>query len=264
MNSPEETVRVSAINRSPDPGARAASAPGPASIPAAITDLLDELLDVRGRDVLDVGCGEGWLVRRLTVAGARVVGIDPLASALELARREDPDQAARYIEGVAQALPFEIERFDIVILFNSLHHVPEEYMDAALAEAARVLRPAGLLYVQEPLADGELFELVRPVDDETHVRAAAQATLRRPHGGLVELAARTASTAIALADFDALRRMIVGVDPSRAVAVDAQEPALRAAFERLGHAAANGREFEQPIAVNLFRRGALAPVRPAH
>ena len=69
---------------------------------------------------------------------------------------------------------------------------------------------------------------------------------------------------MALADFDALRRMIVGVDPSRAVAVDTQEPALRAGFERLGRAVAGGREFEQPIAVNLFRRGALAPITAAH
>ena len=226
---------------------------------AAITDLLDELLDVRERDVLDVGCGEGWLVRRLAAGGARVVGVDPLASALERARREDPGQDARYIEGVAQALPFELERFDVVVFFNSLHHVPEAHMDAALAQAARVLRPAALLYVQEPLAEGELFELLRPVDDETHVRTAAQAALRRAAAaGLVELERRTASPVMTLAGFEALRRMVVAVDPSRSVAFDTQEASLRDAFEGLGRASDGGREFEQPIAVNLFRRGTLA------
>jgi len=223
------------------------------------TDLIDELLDVRDRDVLDVGCGEGWLVRRLAAAGARVIGIDPLPGALERARSEDPDHAERYLEGVAQALPFAPERFDIVILFNSLHHVPEEHMDAALAEAARVLRPAGLLFVQEPLAEGELFELVRPVDDETHVRAAAQATLRRAAtGALVELEHRTAAPVMRLGDLEALRHMIVSVDPARAAAHAEHEATLRAAFGRLGRAVDGGREFEAPVSIDLFRRGAPA------
>jgi len=224
--------------------------------PTEITDLLDELLDVGDRDVLDVGCGEGWLVRRLATSGARATGIDPLPSALERARREDPDEPARYIEGAAERLPFANERFDIVIFFNSLHHVPEEHMGDALAEAARVLRPGGLLYVQEPLAEGGLFELVRPVDDETHVRAVAQAVLRDLDGALVPVARRTAAATLRLADFDHLRRLVVGVDPARAESFDAQEAALRAGFEGLGRPVDGGREFTQPVAVALFRRTA--------
>ena len=41
--------------------------------------LLEELVEMDGRDVLDVGCGEGHVARRLSAAGARVTGIDPLA-----------------------------------------------------------------------------------------------------------------------------------------------------------------------------------------
>src|SRR5579859_7990757 len=132
-------------------------------MPGGPTELLDELLDVRGRDVLDVGCGEGWLVRRIASAGARVVGLDPLAVALERARRDGTPAArsARYVDGSAQALPFPAASFDVVAFFNSLHHVPTESMDGALAEGARVLRPGGALYVQEPLAQGPFFELMR-------------------------------------------------------------------------------------------------------
>src|SRR5579862_4042989 len=97
------------------------------------TDLLDELLgDVAGRDVLDVGCGGGWLVRRLAAAGARVVGVDPLADALARARTEDPDGAGRYLEAGAQELPFDDRSFDAVVFFNSLHHVPVAELDRAL------------------------------------------------------------------------------------------------------------------------------------
>jgi ubiquinone/menaquinone biosynthesis C-methylase UbiE len=223
-------------------------------MPREHADLLDELGDVRDLDVLDVGCGEGAVVRRLASAGARAVGVDPLAAALEKARRGGSDDAsAHYLEGVAQALPFADESFDVVVFFNSLHHVPVESMDAALAEAARVLRPGGVLYVQEPLAEGSFFELMRAVEDETNVRAAAQEALRRAlEGRLVERASREAVTVTSLADFAAFRTRMIGVEPGRAAAIAEHEDALRAAFERLGRPTPDGYEFDQPLRVVLL------------
>jgi len=208
---------------------------------------------VRGRDVLDVGCGEGWLVRHMCDRGAAsAVGVDPLAVALERAREQDP--SGRYLEGRAEALPFDDGSFDVAVLFNSLHHVAVEQMDEALAQAARVLRGDGVLYVQEPVAQGSFFELVRPVDDETAVRAAAQAALARAtgEGRLRVLAQREAVLATVLADFEAWRRLVESVEPARLEAVDANEPALRAAFERLGRAQGDGRVFDQPVRVMLL------------
>jgi SAM-dependent methyltransferase len=220
------------------------------------TDLLDEMLgDVRERDVLDVGCGTGWIVRRLAAAGARAVGVDPLDDALERARAEDPDGGGRYLAAGAQALPFDDASFDAVVFFNSLHHVPEGDLDVALAEAARVLRPSGMLYIQEPLAEGEFFELTRAVDDETGVRAAAQAALDRAgaEGGcLVETARREDTVAIRLAGFEALRRLMVGVDPGRAPVIAASEQSLQEAFGRLGHTSGDMRVFEQPVRVRVL------------
>jgi SAM-dependent methyltransferase len=223
------------------------------------TDLLDRMIEVRDRDVLDVGCGEGWLVRRLGEHGARAVGVDPLAVALERARAQEPDAPGeRYLEAGAEELPLPDRSFDAVVFFNSLHHVPEDRMDAALAEAARVLRSGGLLYVQEPVAEGEFFELGRPVEDETHVRAAAQAALGRALGGgaLEEVSRRELMLTIRLESFEAWRRMMTGVDPTRGPAVDALEESLRAAFDRFGHPApAGGRAFHQPVSVAVARRG---------
>jgi ubiquinone/menaquinone biosynthesis C-methylase UbiE len=217
-------------------------------------DLLDEILgDVRGRDVLDVGCGAGWLVRRLAGAGARAVGVDPLAGALDRARAEDPG-AGRYVEAGAQELPFGDACFDVVVFFNSLHHVPVEDLDRAVAEAARVLRGGGVIYVQEPLAEGEFFELAKAVDDETAIRAAAQAALDRATaaGRLVERDRRDAPVTLRLADFEALRSMMVGVDPQRAAAIEDHETQLRDAFGRLGRASGAGREFEAPVRVRVL------------
>jgi ubiquinone/menaquinone biosynthesis C-methylase UbiE len=57
-----------------------------------------------------------------------------------------------------ERLPFAAAAFDLVLLFNSLHHVPVDRQGAALAEAARVLRPGGDLLVAEPLAEGPWFD----------------------------------------------------------------------------------------------------------
>ena len=219
--------------------------------------LLDELLDVRGRDVLDVGCGEGWLVRHLGVAGAAsVVGVDPLTVALARARAQDP--SGRYLEARAEALPFDDASFDVTVLFNSLHHVGAPALDEALAEASRVLRPGGVLYVQEPLPEGAFFELMRPVDDETEVRAAAQAALARatsrPSGHLRIVEQREGVVTMRLADFEAWRRLVESVDPARLEMLDANESSLRSAFERLGRPDAHGRVFGQPVSVMLLAR----------
>jgi ubiquinone/menaquinone biosynthesis C-methylase UbiE len=210
---------------------------------------------VRGREVLDVGCGEGWLVRRLAEHGAaRVVGADPLEVALARARAQDPDGS--YVVAGAQALPFEDASFDATVMFNSLHHVPVEHMDAGLSEVARVLRPDGRLYVQEPLAEGPFFELIRSVDDETEVRGAARAALERAvaAGTLRELDTRTAVMTVRLGGFDAWRRHVASVEPSRVEAIDAQRPQLEEAFDRLGRRDGDEHVFAQPVLVKLLGR----------
>jgi ubiquinone/menaquinone biosynthesis C-methylase UbiE len=229
-------------------------------VPGKPTKPLDELLDVGGRDVLDVGCGEGWLARRLASAGARAVGLDPSRDALERARRDGPTgPSVRYVEGAAEALPFPDASFDVVIFFNSLHHAPPESMDAALAEAARVLRSDGLLYVQEPLAQGPAFELLRPVNDETPVRGAAQQALQRAlKEQFVERVGRDVVLAVRHRDFDALRTHTINVDPARAPAFAEHESALHDAFEHLGRPLEDGGyEFDQSFRINLF---SLQPV----
>ncbi len=219
------------------------------------TQPLDELLQVGGRDVLDVGCGEGWLARRLASAGARVVGLDPSADALGRARGgEHPDASVRYVEGAAEALPFADASFDVVVFFNSLHHVSADSMDAALAEAARVLRRDGLLYVQEPAARGPAFELLRPVNDETPVRRAAQQALERAlEGRFVERVGRDVVLAVRHRDFEELRTHTINVDPARAPAFAEHESALHHSFEHLGRPLKDGGyEFDQSFRINLF------------
>jgi ubiquinone/menaquinone biosynthesis C-methylase UbiE len=76
-----------------------------------------------GRDVLEIGCGDGRLVRRVAGLGASVTAIDPNAELVRSAAvkaPESPDQRTRFVVGDGRRLPFSDETFDIVLFGWSL------------------------------------------------------------------------------------------------------------------------------------------------
>lgn len=89
--------------------------------------------------VLDVCCGTGEVARHAGDKGAAVTGLDFSPEMLAVARSKVP--GARFIEGDAQALPFDDNAFDIVLSNFGHYHLPDP--DQAIVEAARVLRPGG-------------------------------------------------------------------------------------------------------------------------
>jgi 2-polyprenyl-6-hydroxyphenyl methylase/3-demethylubiquinone-9 3-methyltransferase len=101
-------------------------------------------LGSRGADVLDVGCGGGFLSNHLGSLGHRVTGLDASRDALAIASRYDHSGLVRYQQGDALQLPFDDASFDVVCAMDFLEHV--ENPDQVIAEAARVLKPSGLFF----------------------------------------------------------------------------------------------------------------------
>jgi ubiquinone/menaquinone biosynthesis C-methylase UbiE len=102
--------------------------------------------------IVDLGCGPALLLPELARAmpRAKLVGIDPSGSMLELARRviEDEDPGAFELKaGRAEDIPLEDGSADVVISLKNLH----EWEDASkgMAEMKRVLRPGGVLFLQD-------------------------------------------------------------------------------------------------------------------
>ena len=114
-----------------------------------IVPLAAELLDGYDR-VLDIGAGEGQLSRLAAAQGASlVVGVHPTrAQVTEAARRVG---GPVYVRGQAEALPLADRSFDAAVACLVFEHI--EAMDAAVAEAARMLRDGGrfLLFLNHPL-----------------------------------------------------------------------------------------------------------------
>jgi SAM-dependent methyltransferase len=104
---------------------------------------------------LELGCGEGRVVRELAARGYSTVGLDLSPTLVQTARDADGD--GRYLQADAASLPFVDASFELVVAFNSLMDI--DRMPEAIQEAARVLRAGGRLCISvtHPVADAGRF-----------------------------------------------------------------------------------------------------------
>jgi ubiquinone/menaquinone biosynthesis C-methylase UbiE len=219
------------------------------------SEVLTATVDLNDKKVVDVGCGEGNLVRLMTRHGARVFGVECNAQQLEKAHEQKPAGDEIYHAGRAEALPFDAASVDLVVFFNSLHHVDIDLMGKALAEAARVLKVGGLVYVCEPVAEGAHFDLMQPVHDETHVRAKAYEAVQNAQAvGLAALKEFTYTHPAHHENFAEFKERMLRINPHRADDFAAMEADLKAAFKRLGAVHDKGFVFDQPMRVNLLKK----------
>jgi SAM-dependent methyltransferase len=219
------------------------------------SDVLLEMVALDGKRVLDVGCGDGNLTRLLAAKGARVTGLECQAQQLAKALAAPKAGNEDYVDAGAQAMPFADGSADLVVFFNSLHHVPPALMDQAMAETARVLKPGGIAYISEPVASGAFFELARPVDDETEVRRLAyEALLAAGKHGLRQEGEHVFLHPMSMQDYEAFRSRIISANHERQALVDQMADRLKADFERLGRKTERGFEFEQPTRVNFLKK----------
>lgn len=136
----------------------------PAGTPFPLEYAYHQLGDVRGRTVLDFGCGSGANSVLLAGRGARVVGIDISESLLRIAARRlevnGMPGVVTFIAASAHDLPLPSESVDVVFGIAILHH-----LDLALVsrEVYRVLRPGGRAVFQEPVRNSALVRLLRPL-----------------------------------------------------------------------------------------------------
>jgi len=103
---------------------------------------------VKGRRVLDAGCGVGYGSLILRSAGAtKVTGVDIAQEAVDAARTRAGGDV-EFIAGDIAALPLEDATYDVAVCFEAIEHVQDQAR--ALDELRRILTPSGLLFISSP------------------------------------------------------------------------------------------------------------------
>jgi len=95
------------------------------------------------RALLDVAGGTGYIAAQLAPDFQRVVVLDPSPGMLAKARRKGLET----VQGEALDLPFPDASFEVVLCTDALHHI--KAADRAIAEMARVVKPGGVVLIQE-------------------------------------------------------------------------------------------------------------------
>jgi SAM-dependent methyltransferase len=232
---------------------------GDASQPVrAEIDVMKELLPFAGAQVLELGCGAA--VRTQEIAQltdvAHIVGaeVDAIAHEKNLAR--DIDRVTFACFG-AEAIEADDASFDIVVMLKSLHHVPDEVIDRAFAEIARVLRAGGLLYISEPVFAGDLNEVIRLFHDEERVRERAfQATCDAVASGGYELVQEYFYLSpVAMRSFEQFEQGVMRATHTTHHLTDDLFEKVRARFEEFkGEDQTAPYRFETPNRVDLLRK----------
>lgn len=109
-----------------------------------------DMLPEEPSTVVDLGCGTGDLSLAMAAPGRRIILVDQSQAMLDEARKSLSDVSESELEfrlGSMEHLPLANEEADVAVLSMVLHHVPEPM--GALKEAARVLRPGGLLILAD-------------------------------------------------------------------------------------------------------------------
>lgn len=139
----------------------------PSAVDVILTDLLGPVLGrpfyarivsrlgLRGtEEVLEFGSGPGILSKMMAdrLSNGRLTLVDVSSRWLRVARRRLRGRSnVRFLEGDVYSLDLPSRSFDMVVLNYVLHDIPEAERDDVVETLAKVVRPGGRLFIQEPI-----------------------------------------------------------------------------------------------------------------
>jgi ubiquinone/menaquinone biosynthesis C-methylase UbiE len=148
--------------------------------------LREKLSSISGGRILDVATGDGAFIHLLThnlKDFTEIIGIDCDAAALESAKKCFQDDRIAFGLTPESRIPYEDGSFDTVCLSNSLHHLTD--IGKSLGEMLRVLKPGGLMILNELFCDGQNEKQLTHVGLH-HLQAEVDTLLGIPHNKTFE------------------------------------------------------------------------------
>ena len=102
------------------------------------------LYELRGKRVLDMGCGEG---NNLVLDPKNWVGLDINENTVKLARAKGYNVK----QGSVTDCPFDDSTFDAIIAYQLIEHLPPDQAHSMLKEMSRLLKKGGVAYITSPM-----------------------------------------------------------------------------------------------------------------
>ena len=109
-----------------------------------VAAILRQFAVIKGKTILDYGCGDGGTSRTLARLGAKVTAVDIKPEIKQVFQNSD----VKFYNAQNEELYFKNQEFDIIILQDVLEHVPNP--EKLINQSKEVLRPHGLIYISTP------------------------------------------------------------------------------------------------------------------
>ena len=220
------------------------------------SEIYNDLLSLDNKHILELGCGSAEITRNIATSGVNrkitALEVDQIAHEKNLQITDLPN--VFFALSGAQEIPLEDESVDVVFMFKSLHHVPLELMQQSLQEIRRVLKPAGLVYISEPVFAGDFNEILRLFHDEQKVRQAAFNTVKNAvQEGLFDLVKQTFfNSPMKFENFSEFENNTIKATHSSHKLDEKLYKLVKQQFEK--HLGDDGAHFLIPIRVDLLQR----------
>jgi len=123
-----------------------------------IEDFLNDInnlkSDLNSLDILDLGCGRGWLTNLLFRYG-NVVGIEPVSSVVEYAKKLFPN--ITFINGTSRDLvkQKDFKKYDLIVTSEVIEHIKDKNKDLFIDDISKLLKHNGFLIVTTPRKEAE-------------------------------------------------------------------------------------------------------------
>lgn len=144
-------------------------------------EIFESVLSLNRKNILELGCGDASITRLIASSGeGRIITateVDQIQHQKNIQTDDLPN--VEFKLAGSEKIPADDNTFDIVFMFKSLHHVPLDLMDKALQEVRRVLRADGIVYISEPVFDGDFNEILRLFHDEKLMRQSAFEAIKK-------------------------------------------------------------------------------------
>ena len=106
---------------------------------------------IKGKDVLDIACGEGYGANLIAQTAKSVVGVDISQEVIDFARECYTSSNLSFLQGSVENIPIDgVKKFDVVVSFETIEHVDAEIQMRFLKEVQRLLKDDGVFVVSSP------------------------------------------------------------------------------------------------------------------